>query len=193
MSLPQWLGYGKRFVRLGSASNWWIGDWMRYGNARYGEKYGAASKQTGYDRQTLMNMVYVASRFDPARRRTTVSWSHHAELAPLPNHEQDTLLELVEREHLTVRSLRDEIRHRQKRPGSHLSTTAVSSASDSAPVCPLCGGPLPGDRLTTHREPRAARAAPPGVSALEAGPVNPERSRHQRAAARAADIARTSA
>jgi hypothetical protein len=81
MDVRRWVAYGKRFARMGSASSWWIGDWMRYGNAQYGEKYGAASKATGYDRQTLMNMAYVSSRFSIERRRANVSWSCHAELA----------------------------------------------------------------------------------------------------------------
>ena len=145
MDVKRWITYGKRFARLGSASNWWIGDWIRYGNAHYGEKYGAASKTTGYDRQTLMNMAYVSSRFSVERRREAVSWSHHAELAALPEAQQDSWLDLTEREHLTVRSLREEIRrglnaHRKYRShGPHPS----DGAKDCRRACPYCGCPMP--------------------------------------------------
>jgi hypothetical protein len=145
MDVKRWITYGKRFARLGSASNWWIGDWIRYGNAHYGEKYGAASKTTGYDRQTLMNMAYVSSRFSVERRREGVSWSHHAELAALPDAQQDTWLDLTEREHLTVRSLRDEVRrglnaHRNPSPRD---ANPNATAKDSSRVCPYCGSPMP--------------------------------------------------
>ena len=69
LHVRRWVACGKRLVAVRSASSWWIGDWMRYGNAQYGEKYGAASLATGYDRQTLMNLAYVASRFPVERRR----------------------------------------------------------------------------------------------------------------------------
>ena len=44
----------------------------------YGERYELAAKVTGYDAQTLMNMFYVASRFEISRRREKLSFSRHA-------------------------------------------------------------------------------------------------------------------
>ncbi len=55
----------------GEASAWWLGDWLRYGNAKYGEEYTRAVKITEYDAQTLMNMAYVAARVDVSIRRST--------------------------------------------------------------------------------------------------------------------------
>jgi hypothetical protein len=145
IGVKRWIIYGKRFARLSSASNWWIGDWMRYGNERYGEKYGAAAKATGYDRQTLMNMAYVASRFSVERRRCGVSWSHHAELAALPVTEQDSWLDLSEREHLTVRSLRDEVRRGLSAPrkSNPPADGQVVIAKPTGRACPYCGCPMP--------------------------------------------------
>ena len=61
MTDRQWMEHGQRLRRLGTGANWWVGDWIRYGNARYGERYKLATKLTGYDKQTLMNFAYVAS------------------------------------------------------------------------------------------------------------------------------------
>ncbi len=151
MNVKHWITYGKRFARLGSASHWWIGDWMRYGNARYGEKCGAASKATGYDRQTLMNMAYVASRFSTERRRECASWSHHAELAALPAAQQDVWLDLTEQERLTVRSLREAVRRGLTEDGKPHRRVADPSgkADESAFVCPHCGRPI--ERATPFR------------------------------------------
>jgi hypothetical protein len=75
-----WVRHGSRLGVAGRSSGWWIGDWVRYGAARYGQRYAVAARVTGYDDQTLMNMVYVATRFEISRRRENLSWSHRAEL-----------------------------------------------------------------------------------------------------------------
>src|SRR5918998_5974009 len=105
LSFEQWVRDGRRLGMIGRGVGWWIGDWLRFGNARYGEKYVRASKITGYDVQTLMNMVYVASNIEPARRRESLSWSHHAELAALSPAEQDDWLDRAEECRLSARDL----------------------------------------------------------------------------------------
>src|SRR5215213_10871726 len=81
MKLVDWVVQGRKLGVMGRSAAWWIGDWLRYGNLEYGEKYMRAARITGYDVQSLMNMVYVASHFDASRRRETLSWSHHSEVA----------------------------------------------------------------------------------------------------------------
>ena len=83
LGLAEWSAVGRRFGEIGRCSQWWLGDWIHYGNAKFGERYSRAVKLTGYDVQSLMNMVYVASRFEISRRRENLSWSHHATLASL--------------------------------------------------------------------------------------------------------------
>ncbi len=151
MDVKRWIVYGKRFARLSSASNWWIGDWMRYGNSLYGEKYGAAAKATGYDRQTLMNMAWVSSRFSIDRRRPGLSWSHHAELAALPPAEQEVWLDRAEREHMTVRSVREEVRrglHTRRKRRISATTPAAATGHAEPEACPYCGGQLPAEWRT---------------------------------------------
>jgi hypothetical protein len=144
MDLPTWLTHGRRLGAIGRGVSWWLGDWLRYGNARYGEKYARASVITGYDVQTLMNMVYVASRFEPRRRRDALSWSHHAELAALSEAEQERWLSFAESNRISVRSLRQELRATQRHPVTRLADTAISAANgfeaatDTAIVCPHC-------------------------------------------------------
>jgi hypothetical protein len=107
LSYEDWLRYGSRLGLAGRNAAWWVGDWVRYGTARYGSKYSAACRVTGYDRQTLMNYVYVASRFDVSRRRENLSWSHHAELAARETEEQEAWLNRTALERLTVHDLRE--------------------------------------------------------------------------------------
>jgi hypothetical protein len=153
----EWLRHGRWLGSLGRAVGWWIGDWLRYGNASYGERYTAAARITGYDRQTLMNMVYVASRIDISRRREILSFSHHAEVASLRAAEQEQWLERAEREGLSVRSLREAVRQGSRRdrrqlaahnaargellpPASHPRNPPKACVTNPAEaVCPECG------------------------------------------------------
>ena len=141
-----WLEQGRRIAKTHKAASWWIGDWINYGTARYGEKYAHAARVTGYDKQTLMNMAYVASRFEISRRRETLSWSHHAEVAALPPKDQARWLDLAELERMSVHCLRVELRssHRnsavREEPASRLKAVAHHEAlSTDAIKCPNCG------------------------------------------------------
>src|SRR5580693_1989170 len=83
MEYHDWVFEGRRIGAMGRGSPWWVGDWILYGTARWGERYAEAVKITGYDAKSLRNMRYVASRFDLSLRRDALSWSHHALLAGL--------------------------------------------------------------------------------------------------------------
>jgi hypothetical protein len=135
----RWLG------AIGRASAWWIGDWIRYGSARYGDKYAPASHLTGYDVQSLMNMAYVSGRFEVSRRRPGLSFSHHAELAGLSPEDQELWLDRVEAGGLSVRALRVELRKARRRSAARLSAGERPTAPDEADgdeeivMCPHCG------------------------------------------------------
>jgi hypothetical protein len=117
LSYDEWLRQGSRLGLAGRSAAWWIGDWVRYGTARYGSKYAAATRVTGYDRQTLMNMVYVSTRFQISRRRENLSWSHHAELAALDLEDQERWLNRATADRLSVRDLRQELLSVKQPPG----------------------------------------------------------------------------
>jgi hypothetical protein len=141
----EWLRHGSRLGVAARSAGWWLGDWLRYGTARYGAKYKAAVRVTGYDRQTLMNMVYVASRFEVSRRREQLSFSHHAELAALGTEEQEWWLERAAAQRMSVRDLRDE-----------LAAGREVSAGRAAGQPAL-------ERRVTSRRTRSARAGEPGA------------------------------
>jgi hypothetical protein len=150
MSFSEWLEYGRRLGVMGRSAGWWIGDWLSYGNHVFGERYVRASRITGYDSQTLMNMAYVASRFDVSRRRGKLSWSHHAEIAAMEPEEQDYWLERAESDRLSVRCLREGIRReRLRKKAEDEAAERESCATDEGEqldpdlVCPECGHVFP--------------------------------------------------
>lgn len=145
MGLAEWSAVGRRFGEIGRCSQWWLGDWIHYGNAKFGERYSRAVKLTGYDVQSLMNMVYVASRFEIYRRRENLSWSHHSTLAPLDVPSQEYWLSRALADKLSVADLRVELRARRRA----LKDSEVADESPPQPsrtdvlVCPNCGGAVP--------------------------------------------------
>jgi hypothetical protein len=149
IGLSDWVDHGRRLGVIGRCVGWWIGDWLRYGNVKFGERYAWASRITGYDAQTLMNMVWVASAYDVSERRPNLSFSHHAELAALPAGERDRWLDLAETNRLSVRCLREELRRARRleaaaEKGEAGDTTEAGPDGDdgSAARCPHCGGEL---------------------------------------------------
>jgi hypothetical protein len=145
IGLAEWSAVGRRFGEIGRCSQWWLGDWIHYGNARFGERYTRAVKLTGYDAQSLMNMVYVASRFEISRRRENLSWSHHAALAALDIDSQEYWLSRAGSDKMSVADLRTELRgKRQALEGSETDRGAGQERADAHTlVCPTCGTKVP--------------------------------------------------
>jgi hypothetical protein len=149
MSFAEWLENGRRLGLMGRSAGWWIGDWLSYGNHAFGERYARAARITGYDTQTLMNMAYVASRFEANRRRGTLSWSHHAEIAAMDPDEQDYWLTQAETDRLSVRCMREGIRRerlRRKRADEEARVGRLEPSAhgpDPDLVCPECGHVFP--------------------------------------------------
>jgi hypothetical protein len=127
LTVSDWVRQGRWLGALGRGSGWWIGDWLRYGNARYGERYGPAARVTGYDVHSLRNMSYVAGRFEVPRRRADLSFSHHAVLAGLPVGEQELWLDRAEAGALSVGVLRAELRRVRDRAASRATEAAAAA------------------------------------------------------------------
>jgi hypothetical protein len=139
MGQAEWLAAGRRLGAIGRCSQWWIGDWVRYGAARWGERYAEAARVTGYDVASLRNMAWVASQFDLSLRSDKLSWSHHVLLAPLDRDEQRRWLERAVAERLSVADLRLELRA----AGVGAPPPSERRQEKQPPaVCPHCGHEL---------------------------------------------------
>jgi len=109
MSFEQWEAAGRELMQMGRAWQWWVGDWVLYGEQNYGEKYAQAIELTGMEYGTLANVISVARKVDSSRRREDLSWSHHVEVAPLPPREQDKWLDRAREEGMTLARLRSSL------------------------------------------------------------------------------------
>lgn len=139
----EWLSAGRRLGAIGRCSQWWIGDWIRYGTARWGERYVEAARVTGYDVATLRNMAWVASQFDLSLRSDKLTWSHHVLLAPLDPDEQRRWLAHAQDQRLSVADLRTELRRTRGAEAKALESSAAEARSGTeSHVCPHCGHEL---------------------------------------------------
>jgi hypothetical protein len=134
-----WILQGRHLGALSRKSNWWVGDWLRYGTAKWGEKYVVAAKITCYDTHSLENMVYVASRVDISLRRENLSWSHHFLVAALEPEEQASWLDRATECNFSVNDLRIELRADRRRLKATSDELDKTSGTSDVLVCPQCG------------------------------------------------------
>lgn len=139
LDVEAWIRAGQRLGTMTRCSHWWLGDWIRYGALRWGEKYKEAARITGVEPRTLRNIAYVAGSVELSRRRDNLTWSHHAEVSPLEPAEQEKWLTLAESEGMSVSDLRIELRALRKGVlGRSSSRTDAPTASAGVVRCPAC-------------------------------------------------------
>ncbi len=109
-SFAEWEKCGTVLQQIEGTVQWWIGDWLNFGESAYGEKYRAALEVFGLAKQTLKNFAYVAGQIESSRRRDVVTFSLHAELAALPAAHQEAWLDRIEAEGLSRSALRSAMR-----------------------------------------------------------------------------------
>lgn len=107
MPLEAWLDLCRSLGAMAAGHQWWIGDALVYGEERYGEESAQGESELGLAPQTALNYRYVASRLEPRRRRSDLTWSHHAEVARLSGEAQERCLAIAVEEAWNVRQLRD--------------------------------------------------------------------------------------
>jgi hypothetical protein len=110
MPIDDWTRIGRQIFVIGDSSAWWLGDWLIYGRSQYPDRYKRAIAETALDYQTLRNYAWVARRYPPERRRSALSFQHHAEVAGLPVDEQDRWLAHAETSGWSRNELRSRLR-----------------------------------------------------------------------------------
>lgn len=172
MDRIQWLDEGRKLGAVGRGSQWWIGDWVRYGTAKWGEKYVEAAKLTGYDEASLRNMAWVASQFDDMSLRSDkLSWSHHVLLAPLDTPKKREWLEKAAEERLSVSGLRESLHPKPKPEPEAAAEDLMPDAEGTEPrnltaTCPNCGHDVSVPLATAAPAPAASTAQPAPVGSI---------------------------
>ncbi|MFF2363728.1 LmbU family transcriptional regulator [Streptomyces sp. NPDC058122] len=110
MAYDEWERAGHQLADVLDSSSWWLGDWLVYGKDHYTDRYQRGIRAAGLSYQTLRNYAWVSRRFDLDRRRPSLSFQHHAELASMPAADQELWLDRAEQRRWTTKQLRAALR-----------------------------------------------------------------------------------
>jgi hypothetical protein len=112
----EWEEIGKKLKQFEGSVQFWIGDWLAFGekmkfikNGVRSKLYDEVEKSTGLDRGTLQNYKSIAEKVDPSLRNERLTYSHYSVVAPLPPEKQKMYLEIAERVGITAKGLRQQI------------------------------------------------------------------------------------
>jgi len=106
ISFDAWVELGQGMGRIHKCLMWYLGDWINYGEARWGEKYSQALSTTDYNYGTLRNASWVCRHIPLEKRRSMLTYGHHVEVVKLEKEEREIWLDRAELEGMTARDLR---------------------------------------------------------------------------------------
>lgn len=140
LTFEEWGAIGSSFGTALQSAAWCIGDWMVYGERKWGkqlllngdafdpkkpdripsEVFDRAVASTGLDRQTLSQYASVCRKIPMEERRERLSFGHHRVLAPLPTPQRLEWTQLLDSESKkavpTVKRLALSVRIAEDRP-----------------------------------------------------------------------------
>ena len=116
LTLEDWAVVGRALGRQQHALQWRIGDWWNHPGHAYGDRLALVTEDdwTGPAYSTCTNAASVCDKFESSRRRELLTFCHHAEVAHLPPHFADELLDWCEEplaatgKPRSIRALREE-------------------------------------------------------------------------------------
>lgn len=124
LDIKTWEQVGHKISSIANCTAWCLGDWLVYGQYKYGERYRTVAAAVNLDFQTLRNYAWVARRYELENRRERLSFQHHAEVAAMPPEERERWLDLAEEHQWSRNVLRRNVR--AGRDGRGQSATAMA-------------------------------------------------------------------
>lgn len=126
-SFDDWTRLGKTLQQMEKSVMWWIGDWLRFGERSYGETYTQAIEATGLSYQAVANAKWVSEQFSELSTRVeNLSWTHHREVASLPQEQRQEALSVAARDGLSTREIKQLAKQEKNRVGAKENTCTVS-------------------------------------------------------------------
>lgn len=110
----QWELCGKFIRQAEGAVHFWIGDWLNYGESKWGQMYSQAMEETGYSYDTLKQDKWIAGKIDLCDRSHNLGIAHAKEIASLPEEEKKFWAEELKKEAIPVRELKEKIKEKKK-------------------------------------------------------------------------------
>lgn len=130
LAFEEWQSIGQTLNSVEGSIQWWVGDWLNYGERKYGEMYSQAMDATERAYQSLANAKYVASRFEFSRRRENLSWGHHSEVAGQTPSDADDILRAADECGWSVKETRAEVNRRKNAKALNLPANDTCTVAD---------------------------------------------------------------
>lgn len=146
MPYERWEDLGRFLGSIDKRSRWYIGDWLNFGEAVYGEsaaqgveattseRYSEAERVTGLDHGTLMNIRSVCAKVPRENRRKDLGFWIHSEVAKLDAAEQPRWLDAAIENGWSKTDLRDAIRAEKNPPAEDDSDGDGEGGAPPAPT-----------------------------------------------------------
>lgn len=133
ITFEEWVEQGLRLRNMAKVLPFLIGDWLNYGETKWGERYSQALDHfDGLTPRTLMQYSYVARQIKPNNRFEALSFRHHDAVASLSAKMQRQLLILARDTGLTSGDLRQKVKELTKDEDQERKAKPEK-------LCPWCG------------------------------------------------------
>ena len=96
-------------ARVSNSLPFWIGDFVNYGEATYGDKYTQVIDATDYEYTYLRNLAYICRNVPPENRNAKLGVNYHYAVARMALGDQVEMLEQAAHNKWSVGDLRAEI------------------------------------------------------------------------------------
>lgn len=116
LAFKDWEAIGAALADVDKSIRWLLGDWLTYGEWKYGEKYAQAVDMTRFNFNRLKDYAWVAGNVRLSARTELLSWTHHKHVAKLDHDEQRRWLALAIENDWTTRQLHDAVNGRHALP-----------------------------------------------------------------------------
>lgn len=136
ISWDEWVSLWRTAEGMHQSSNFYMGDALLAGSREFGERFAQVVDPKYIHQQR--GAMWVCSRIEPSRRKLSLSFSLHREVASLDPAEQDRWLDLAEQGAWTVKDLKEEMEAERARKSNgppdldRLDRQSVDQASDGS-------------------------------------------------------------
>lgn len=121
LSYEEWESIGAELFKVDQAWQWWVGDWINYGEKKYGETYTHALTVTGKTIGTLQDIAWICREFESSLRYE-VSFYHHRLVASLDIQSRGRILAEAEEKRHPASWVREQVRLLKGEPEKNADT-----------------------------------------------------------------------
>jgi hypothetical protein len=109
-SLKDWEEVLNTLIWFSKNTPWWIGDLVKYGEARFGEGFYAAINPDPTTADMIGRHAGVSRAFPVSQRDEGLSWTHHREVTKLKPAERKLVFEYAKRNGIASGKMREAVR-----------------------------------------------------------------------------------